>query len=70
VEIELNATESHVVLEIRDNGRGITDKEIVASKSLGLLGIRERAFLLGGEVHFSGSPGKGTTVNLQMPRAG
>src|SRR5258706_3726472 len=41
-------------MEIEDNGRGITHEEIERSKSLGLLGMKERAYLLGGTVQISG----------------
>jgi PAS domain S-box-containing protein len=56
-----------LILEVRDNGRGITEDEISSSKSLGLLGMRERALVFGGEVVISGRPGRGTTVTLKMP---
>jgi signal transduction histidine kinase len=55
-----------LTLEVADNGRGITEGEISDPGSLGLLGMRERAHLLGGSVEFHGSPRKGTTVTLKM----
>jgi signal transduction histidine kinase len=36
-------------------------------KSLGLLGMRERAALLGGQVNVSSAPGKGTSVTAWIP---
>ncbi|HTF24451.1 MAG TPA: ATP-binding protein, partial [Candidatus Limnocylindria bacterium] len=39
------------------------------SKSLGLLGMRERAAILGGRVNISSAPGKGTTVTAWIPLA-
>ena len=56
------------MLMVKDDGRGITDAEIRNTKSIGLLGMRERAALLGGEVLMRGEPGKGTTVTVRIPR--
>ena len=62
----------HAILEVSDNGRGITENEIAARRSLGLLGMRERAVLFGGKIKFTGAPGRGTTVVVTIPlqRAG
>ena len=67
VRLTLLATAQHLRLEIRDNGRGITERELANSRSLGLLGMRERALILGGHVHISGTPDQGTTVAVQIP---
>jgi signal transduction histidine kinase len=56
-----------LVLEVRDNGIGIKDDRIFDSKSLGLIGIRERVLLLEGEVLISGKPGEGTVVRVTLP---
>jgi len=65
--ISLRAQAGTLILQIRDNGRGITQEEISSSKSLGLLGMRERAFAFGGEVVIGGGPGQGTMVTLKIP---
>ncbi|MCX5822603.1 MAG: PAS domain S-box protein, partial [Deltaproteobacteria bacterium] len=57
-----------LVLEIRDNGRGITEEEILNSESLGLLGMKERVLTFGGELSIRGEPGSGTALVLQIPR--
>lgn len=67
VAILLEKTEDGLTLEVKDNGRGITQTQITNSKSLGLLGIRERALLWGGTVQISGVPGKGTIITVQIP---
>ena len=36
-------------------------------RSLGLLGMRERALHVGGEVNISGAPGRGTKVTVSIP---
>jgi PAS domain S-box-containing protein len=57
-----------LILEIRDNGRGITDEEILNPESLGLLGMKERVLVFGGELSIRGEPGVGTTLVLKIPR--
>jgi PAS domain S-box-containing protein len=56
------------VLEIRDNGRGITEEELMNPGSLGLLGMKERAHVFGGELSLSGEPDGGTSVILKIPQ--
>ena len=57
-----------LVLEIRDNGRGITEEEILNPESLGLLGMKERVLAFGGELSIRGEPGGGTALVLKIPR--
>jgi signal transduction histidine kinase len=68
VDISLRVDAEHFILKIADNGRGISEAERRDPKSLGLVGIRERAFVLGGKVDIEGKPGSGTTVILSIPR--
>jgi len=56
-----------MILQVTDNGRGIKESKIFDGKSLGLLGMRERALPLGGEVAISGRRGEGTTVTVRIP---
>ena len=56
-----------LTLAIRDNGRGITKTELASVESIGLLGMTERARLLGGRVTIAGSPGRGTSVTVDVP---
>jgi PAS domain S-box-containing protein len=69
VEVRLGREDGNIVLEVRDNGRGIGPEQLSAGRSLGILGMRERALLLGGELAISGNPGKGTIVRLLIPQA-
>jgi signal transduction histidine kinase len=69
VEVRLGESGRYLVLEVKDNGRGISEAEIHSTKSIGLLGMRERAALLGGEVTVQGGPGKGTIVTVRIPRS-
>jgi two-component system, NarL family, sensor histidine kinase UhpB len=59
-----------LVLKVSDNGRGITAAEVSSRNSLGLLGMRERAHLIGGQVDIAGSAGGGTTLQVRVPLAG
>jgi PAS domain S-box-containing protein len=67
VEVELKVGESKVKLSVRDNGIGMTDEEIAAPTSLGLLGIRERVAQFGGDITVKGNPGEGTIVIACIP---
>ncbi|HGY57290.1 MAG TPA: PAS domain-containing sensor histidine kinase [Caldithrix abyssi] len=67
VSIFLRRRNHHLVLEITDNGSGISEAQINDSQSLGLLGMRERALLMGGEVKIHGVRGKGTNVKVTIP---
>jgi len=66
-EVILQKQRDRLVLLIRDNGRGFDQADPSLSKSLGLLGMRERAAILGGRVTISSAPGKGTTVTAWIP---
>lgn len=67
VEVELAEVDSHLVMKVKDNGRGISAEELASTRSLGLVGMRERAALIGGEITLQGAPGQGTTVLLSVP---
>jgi len=69
VDIKLEKENGELELTIRDNGRGITEAEKSARRTLGLLGMRERANLIGGQVDITGSERKGTVVSLRIPVA-
>jgi len=56
-----------LIAEVKDNGVGILEGRIIDSKSLGLIGIRERVRLLGGEIVINGKPDEGTLVRVSLP---
>jgi PAS domain S-box-containing protein len=68
VKILIEEEEGEFVLEVKDNGRGITEGEKLGTRSLGLLGMRERAHSLGGTVEISSAAGKGTVVTVRLPK--
>ena len=57
----------HLELNVVDDGRGITEDEKQNTRSFGLLGMKERALLVGGDVSITGAAGKGTTVVVTIP---
>jgi PAS domain S-box-containing protein len=67
VDVRFALRNKFLILEVQDNGIGIEPSVTGDTRSLGLLGMRERAQILGGEFEVSGSPGKGTTVTLRIP---
>jgi PAS domain S-box-containing protein len=68
VKVRLADEKGDICLEVGDNGKGISPEQLSAANSLGILGMRERALLLGGELAIHGVPGKGTTVQVRIPQ--
>jgi len=67
VEIDLGEHDGCLVLEVRDNGRGISPAALEDSRSFGLVGMKERAAAFGGEVSFEPLAGGGTGMRLRLP---
>jgi signal transduction histidine kinase len=67
VEAVLQATDDQLDLSICDDGKGFNSEEPGERKTLGLLGMRERAIMIGGKLNITSEPGKGTTVNIVVP---
>lgn len=57
-----------VMLRIRDNGRGIDQVAAASGKKLGLIGMRERAYMLGGSFTISSEKSAGTTIEVALPK--
>lgn len=66
-QISLLNFQSNILLEIQDNGKGITQDQIKDFKSLGIHGMEERALVFGGQVSIEGIVGKGTKVKVEIP---
>jgi signal transduction histidine kinase len=60
--------DGNFLLTVTDNGRGIKQSEVLDRKSLGLLGMQERAHLIGGRVDIAGLQGAGTTLHVRVPQ--
>lgn len=64
------AESGEIVLEVCDNGKGMPDTGHSDARTFGLVGMRERAAILGGRMSISSAPGQGTTIEIVIPRAG
>ncbi len=69
VEVEVVQYADTLVLTVRDNGIGFPERATHKDGSFGLLGIRERAFMLGGEMALDNPPGGGGRVTVRLPLA-
>ncbi|MGZ4048243.1 MAG: sensor histidine kinase, partial [Bacteroidia bacterium] len=67
VTVSASENESELFLEIVDDGKGINNENIRKGKTLGVLGMKERAALLGGELSIKGIQNKGTKIKLILP---
>lgn len=66
VDISIEQTSDEFLLTIRDNGRGITAAEQTSQRTLGILGMKERVNLIGGNISFAGAEGQGTTISVRV----
>jgi signal transduction histidine kinase/ligand-binding sensor domain-containing protein len=64
--VTLVRDDSGLRLEIRDNGRGFAPDATTSGRGFGLIGIVERARLLGGRPQIQSAPGAGTTITIEM----
>jgi signal transduction histidine kinase len=69
VHVRFHADADSSTLEVEDNGIGIEKEQVLSLKSLGLLGMRERAEIFGGRITVTGTPGIGTTVAVEISPA-
>lgn len=68
VDILLIRKDRDFVMEVKDDGVGFDPGESNRMSSLGLIGMKERALSIGGEIQIISHPGMGTTVRLLLPR--
>lgn len=67
VVISLQQVEGEIQLTIEDDGEGFDNEKIAAKKTLGILGMKERAAMMGGVYVISSMPGKGTIATTNVP---
>ena len=68
VEVSLSRSACRLIVEVRDNGRGFDPWGATNKKSFGLIGMRERAAVLGGNIDIaSGAGQRGTVVSVCLP---
>ena len=65
VDVSLGIVNDEIILSIADNGKGF-DPSSTTKKTLGLLGMRERATMLGGHMDILSEPGKGTKIVITI----
>jgi two-component system sensor histidine kinase UhpB len=75
IDIQLDYTEDNIYLRVEDDGRGFNSDVIMkkrpgGSRNWGLLGMSERASLVGGTFQIFSHPGKGTLVEVHVPIIG
>jgi PAS domain S-box-containing protein len=67
IKVDLMEFKNKLILEIIDNGKGITRNQITDPQSLGLLGMKERALIFGGTVEIKSTMKSGTSVKAEIP---
>ncbi|MBI5641385.1 MAG: PAS domain S-box protein [Nitrospirae bacterium] len=67
VTVSLTRTKDSISLQVRDDGRGIEERQISSPKSIGLIGMKERVHFFGGKVAIRGCKDLGTTVDVCIP---
>jgi signal transduction histidine kinase len=67
VEGSVRLADQVILLEIMDDGKGMDVESSEKKKSLGLLGIKERVYVLGGQLELDSAPGKGTRLLVSIP---
>lgn len=67
VKVTLDAGNEYYLLEVYDNGKGFNTAELRQPNSFGIMGIKERALMLGGDASISVIPGTGTYVQVIIP---
>ncbi len=67
--IEIRQVAESLLLSVRDNGVGFSERAMQKEGSFGLMGIRERAFMLGGQMEVQNPPGGGGLLTVRLPLA-
>jgi signal transduction histidine kinase len=70
VKVTVQVDAEYVCLEVADNGKSFPVQSVLADKRrkrLGLVGMRERAEMVGGTFNIESEPGRGTTVRARIP---
>jgi len=70
VELRIQKVPGAILLEIKDNGKAFDVERLLRAKRhrhLGLLGMRERVEMIGGNLRLTSAPGQGTVIRAQIP---
>lgn len=66
VDVTLELYDEYIELSIKDNGIGF-DVDSMSKRTLGILGMKERAKMIAGDYDIKSIPGKGTTITVRAP---
>ena len=67
VRVRLTRDDGHISLEVHDDGQGLDEELVNTKRTLGLLGMKERALMIGGEFDINSQQGKGTSIKILIP---
>jgi PAS domain S-box-containing protein len=67
IDVELIKESNQIILRINDNGGGFDMNKAVEKQTLGILGMKERAVMMGGTYDIESEPGSGTIVTATVP---
>jgi len=67
VDVVIELVNQSLVMVVRDDGIGFDPVELRGRKTFGLLGIRERVLMFGGESRIDSEPGAGTILHIKIP---
>lgn len=67
VDVSLQVVHGNIVMAIKDDGDGFDPESVKSKKTLGILGMKERSFMMGGTYEVKSKPGKGTRVMITVP---
>ena len=67
VHVEISGASEELTLTVRDNGAGFDVQQSKAAPGLGLISMRERVHLIGGEFAIDSAPGAGTRIWVRAP---
>jgi PAS domain S-box-containing protein len=70
LKVELRGTSSEIQLTVNDLGVGFDPQDAIDRQGLGLISMRERLRLVGGEFSIESKPGRGTTIRARVPHIG
>jgi PAS domain S-box-containing protein len=67
VTVELGRKDNQLLLKITDNGKGFNIQKLDEKRTWGIIGMNERAAMIGGSIEIDSEPGKGTRITLTTP---
>jgi PAS domain S-box-containing protein len=67
VRVKLRRIGREVHLDVQDDGRGLAPEDLQKKGSFGLVGVRERVYILAGSVEIRGDAGRGTSIHVRLP---